>query len=141
MHTPEEWRIVATHQKYEVSNKGRVRKADTKKIMALTKTSGDYYKVNLFGSDAKPTQRVHRIVAFAFLGEPPEEGMYCHHKNHNRQDNNVENLEWVTPEENSQAHIRWNNEELFKVSLERQAALPLLKKMAETLMRLEEKFL
>jgi hypothetical protein len=141
METHEEWRIVKTHQKYEVSNKGRVRNAETKKCLALTTTSGDYYKVNMFGSDAKPTQRVNRIVALAFLGEPPVKGMYCHHKNHDRQDNRVENLEWVTPEENSQAHIKWNDKKLFRVSLEREAALPLLKQMAEVLMRLEKRFL
>tara|TARA_B000000557_G_scaffold229679_1_gene201983 strand:- start:86 stop:511 length:426 start_codon:yes stop_codon:yes gene_type:complete len=141
METPEEWRIVKTHPNYEVSNKGRVRRIGAKKVLALTTTTGDYYKVNMFGSDAKPTQRVNRIVALAFLGEPPVKGMYCHHKNHNRKDNRVENLEWVTPEENSQAHIKWNDEKTFRVSLEREAALPLLKKMADVLMRLEKQFL
>ena len=43
---------------------------------------------------------IHRLVAAAFLGERPE-GMQVNHKNGNKQDNRLENLEYVTASDNA----------------------------------------
>lgn len=43
---------------------------------------------------------VHRLVAFAFLGSPPSPIHQCNHKNGNKLDNRIANLEWVTHREN-----------------------------------------
>ena len=44
---------------------------------------------------------VHRLVAFAFLGAPPSpEHTHINHKDFDRGNNNVENLEYATPAEN-----------------------------------------
>ena len=49
----------------------------------------------------KVTRSVHRIVAETFLEKPEEYGkIEVDHINRNRQDNRVENLRWVTHEEN-----------------------------------------
>lgn len=73
------------------------------------------------------SRRVHRLVAEAFLslddfteqigittkewkGMPDrakeiiKESMHINHINHNKTDNSVNNLEWVTPQENCRAH-------------------------------------
>ena len=102
MPTVEKWKRISTHPNYEISSAGRVRNRQTGHILSCTKTGGGYLKVNL-GNGSKSTQRVNRLVAFAFLGEPPNGRIYCHHKNHQPDDNRIENLEWVTPEENSTA--------------------------------------
>ena len=49
------------------------------------------------------TVQVHRLVAYAFLGPPPS-SLHSHinHKDLNRSNNCVENLEYVTPSENMQ---------------------------------------
>ena len=44
--------------------------------------------------------RVHRIVAYAFHGEPPSSGHVVDHIDTNRQNNRPENLRWVTRLEN-----------------------------------------
>ena len=44
--------------------------------------------------------RVHQLVAIAFLGDPPTAKHEPNHKNRNRADNSVGNLEWVTRSEN-----------------------------------------
>ena len=46
-------------------------------------------------------ERVHRIVAFAFLGEPPTPQHIVDHIDTNRQNNRPENLRWVTKLENA----------------------------------------
>lgn len=43
---------------------------------------------------------VHRIVAFAFLGEPKEKGYVVDHIDTNRHNNRADNLRWVTKFEN-----------------------------------------
>ena len=98
----EKWKTISTHTGYEVSNRGRIRNKKTGHVLSNTRTGNGYLKVNL-GTGPKCTQRVNRLVAFAFLGDPPGDKVYCHHINHDPADNRVENLEWVTPEENSTA--------------------------------------
>ena len=100
MPSVEKWKQIKTHPNYEVSSEGRIRNRRTGHVLSCTRTGGGYLKVNL-GNGSKSTQRVNRLVAFAFLGDPPEGRIYCHHKNHDPADNRLENLEWVTPEENS----------------------------------------
>ena len=56
---------------------------------------------------------IHRLVAIHFIPNPQNK-KYVNHKNCNRKDNRVENLEWVTAKENteytfSQNHIFRNN--------------------------------
>ena len=47
------------------------------------------------------TERVHRIVAYAFLGEPPTERHIVDHIDTNRQNNSPKNLRWLTRLENA----------------------------------------
>ena len=44
---------------------------------------------------------VHRVVAATFLGPPPAPDMQVHHKDCDRANNHVQNLEYVTASENA----------------------------------------
>lgn len=90
----EEWREIRKYKGYEVSNLGRVRKGD--KIFQLNKKQG--YVVTSF-HDSK-MQRVHRLVAEAFIEKKDPNQKFVDHINCVQSDNRVENLRWVTQSQN-----------------------------------------
>jgi hypothetical protein len=56
--------------------------------------------LNNYGYLLIVSEVVHRIVAFAFLGEPPTSNHIVDHIDTNRQNNRPENLRWITKLEN-----------------------------------------
>lgn len=102
-----EWKkifIDCVETNYSVSNIGEVRNDKTGKIMKLGFHQG-YRTVGLTVNGKMTGKRVHRLVAFAFIPNP-ENKPYVNHINGDRGDNRVENLEWVTPAENTQHAVR-----------------------------------
>ena len=85
---------------YSVSTEGIVRKDTTNYILSQS-SQQDYKFVTLLVQGKQKRMRVHRMVAETFL-DNPENKPYVNHINGNRGDNNVENLEWATPSENTQ---------------------------------------
>ena len=69
----------------------------------------DGYFSTLYSTSSGPKrQRVHRLVALAFLGGPPSpERSHVNHKDGDKENNTVTNLEYVTPAEN-RAHYLEN---------------------------------
>jgi hypothetical protein len=100
--TKETWETVSGYPIYEVSDRGLVRNKRTKEIKTARPDNDGYLKVTLIDSaDGKKTHRksVHRLVAEAFLGGKHDD-LQVNHKNGIKNDNRVENLEWVTCSEN-----------------------------------------
>jgi hypothetical protein len=60
-----------------------------------------YVKVKFTWNNIKYSRRVHRLIAQTFL-ENPENKPEVNHKNLNKQDNRVENLQWATKKENAE---------------------------------------
>ena len=61
-----------------------------------------YFVTGVSFDRTRRTERVHRLVAFGFLGPPPTPKHNCvNHKDGNKSNNALENLEWVTHAENS----------------------------------------
>lgn len=91
---------------YEVSNLGNVRRSrdgiNTYAGRLLKTLSNEkYIRVVLHSGGAKETRSVHSLVLEAFVCRRPK-GMVGNHKNGNKHDNRLENLEWVTPSQNTQ---------------------------------------
>ena len=95
-----EWRKIKKFN-YEVSSDGRVRNRKTKKELKQNIDSRGYYRVCL-SSGARGSQKVksvHRLVAETFIDNISNKEQ-VNHINGNKLDNNINNLEWVTPKEN-----------------------------------------
>ena len=95
------WVKIVGHEEYEVSDDGRVRSVVTGIILKPNDARG-YRSVQLSG---RKRFTIHRLVAWAFLGPKPE-GKQINHKNGVKDDNRVENLEYVTQSENMKHAFR-----------------------------------
>ena len=84
---------------YEITEDGHIINTDTKKTLKGTIKQG-YRLVQLWNTNIPSLQRVHRLVAQAFLPNP-DNFPIVHHKDNDRLNNHVNNLEWVSPAENS----------------------------------------
>lgn len=104
--------------KYAVSNLGRVTVTSGPRTGILFKqglSQSGYYRVKLFDFSTKAKMWfVHRLVAYAFLGQPPEGKNVVNHIDGNKTNNVVGNLEWVDVGENTRHAIRIG---LYKPSL------------------------
>lgn len=81
--------------KYEISDTGVVRNAQTKREIKQYTGKDGYLRTQIAGK----TRLVHRLVARAFIAE--DEGrMFVNHKDGNKANNHASNLEWCTRSEN-----------------------------------------
>ena len=99
----EEWRDLPNYEDhYQVSDLGRVKSLKHGKERILKQNlRSKYLSVGLSNGKVKSFS-VHQLVVIAFLNhEPCGLKRVVNHKNFNKQDNRVENLEIVTPRENS----------------------------------------
>lgn len=98
------WKPVTGYSKYEVSNCGNIRRIGSQVNMSLY-DKGGYLKTQLIndqGIQKKPS--IHRLVAIAFISNP-ENKPDIHHIDHNKRNNHVSNLMWVTPQENNSYNL------------------------------------
>ena len=97
----ETWKPIPGYEgRYEVSDQGRVRNSKNH-VLAPNKMTNGYLCVHLYanGKHTRSPRTIHRLVATVFLPKS-ENATEINHKNFDRTDNRVENLEWVTAIEN-----------------------------------------
>lgn len=95
------WKTIKDFENYEVSNYGNVKNKKNNKILKSIKGI-HYYNFGLYSNGKQKRFTAHQLVAIAFLNHLPcKYNLVINHKNFNKLDNRVENLEIVTARENS----------------------------------------
>ena len=107
----EKWKDIDGYDgRYQVSNFGNVRTTDYNhtgktKLLKLAHGTKGYMQVCLTKDNKKSTKKIHRLVAEAFI-ENPFNYPTVNHIDENKENNNVENLEWCTFEYNTKYGTR-----------------------------------
>jgi len=103
----EVWRVIPDFEgRYAASNLGRIaglvnRASRPGWLIRHPVPSGrGYLYVTITTSEQTYTRGIHTLVLAAFVGIRPD-GLIIHHRNNNQMDNRLENLEYVTPRQNS----------------------------------------
>lgn len=117
----EEWKTIKDFPNYMVSNLGNVKSLNYKnlqkeKILKPMKPKS-YYIVRLYKNKDWKDFFVHKLVADMFL-KKPKYAECVNHKNGNKLDNNVNNLEWCTHS--------YNTKEAYRIGLKKPNSKPIL---------------
>jgi predicted XRE-type DNA-binding protein len=122
----EDWRDIPEYEGlYQVSNHGKIRNIKKGYFGRFLKGSIDkdgYITVGLRKEGKGKYNKVHRLVLTVF-DRPPKPGEECNHKDGNKSNNFIENIEWCTHLQNMQhkenvlgKHTRGENQVTHKLT-------------------------
>ena len=101
----EVWKKIKCYDDYEFSSFGRVKslKFGKERILKQFKDNKSYLRVDLVKNE-----KVHQLIAIAFLGHKPcGYDLVVNHKDFNRENNHIDNLEIITARENcNKKHLK-----------------------------------
>lgn len=126
------WKPIPQFPNYEASKCGSVRRIGKTKSLALSKKinpTNTYYRLTLFKNGERHYHQLHRIIALTHIPNPLQLSQIDHIDNDGT-NNNVDNLEWVTPSENIKRSFKRNpNKLLICSSGGKQAAITMENKL------------
>lgn len=111
------WKQLKNNENYQVSSFGRIK--SKRGILKPIKKNNGYLQINLCKNGRYKTYILHRLIAETFIPNPnnlPE----INHKDENKENNNINNLEWCTKSYN----MNYNNlskrkcKKIYKFSLD-----------------------
>lgn len=85
---------------YCVTDDGAIYSLKSKKFLNLQYNDNGYVVVTLRKDGKTKTLRIHRLVALMYLRDSYFDGAHVNHIDGDKTNNNVQNLEWVTRQEN-----------------------------------------
>lgn len=87
------WKNIPNHPNYKISTKGEVYSTKTKKLLSSTFRRDGYRRICI----DQGKFYIHRLMAMAFLGQAPSDmkNPVVNHKDGNKSNNTVSNLEWI----------------------------------------------
>lgn len=100
------WKDIQGYKnRYQVSNHGKVRSLKRNNILKPEIKNDGYLRVCLYANGKKKHKRINRLVARAFI-ENQNNKSQVNHKDGNKKNNHVSNLEWMTDKENKKHSVK-----------------------------------
>lgn len=94
-----EWRVVPSFPQYEVNNIGEIRNLNGK-LRCPSDNGAGYTRITVKDNKKWRTLYIHRAVLEAFNPILNSSNFDINHKDFNRSNNKLENLEWLSHKEN-----------------------------------------
>lgn len=130
------WKPVKGYESYyEVSNEGNIRTIERiiklpthqylkkQKLLTQFKDRRGYFHVKLYDGNGKcKSLTTHRIVALTFLNNP-KELIEVNHIDHNKHNNCLSNLEWITRSDNIKHSYSFRDPKTYKGSANKNSKL------------------
>lgn len=91
------WKPLRNFPSYNGSSEGRIMNIKTRRILKMYIGEKGYVQVCLRKNNQQHTVKVHKVIAETFLGDYP--GLVVRHRDLNRSNNHIDNLEWCTRQE------------------------------------------
>lgn len=95
----EEWKQIK-HLHYSINNFGNIRNDLTGKQLKPQKNIYGYMVILLYDNGKPLHFQIHRLILETFKPVENMQNLQVNHIDNNRSNNNLNNLEWVTPSEN-----------------------------------------
>ena len=97
----EDWTSIINYPNYAVSKDGRIKSIRFNRILKPSYSDSGYAYVNLSHGGLIKSTAIHKIVIEHFKGLKPAENYVVDHKDGNKTNNHIDNLEWVSIKENT----------------------------------------
>lgn len=111
------WKDIKNYEGlYQISKEGEVKSLITNKILKPKIHHSGYYHLTLVKNKSNKNKLVHRLVAETFIPNPNNKPN-VNHKDGDKTNYNIDNLEWVTRSENL-LHSFSNNLHKSKLTLD-----------------------
>lgn len=95
----EKYIVIENFNNYGVSNLGNIKNLKTGKVLKPSLQKNGYLTYTFCQNRIRKTFRIHRLVALYFI-DNPNNLPYVNHKDGDKTNNKVDNLEWCTAKEN-----------------------------------------
>ena len=103
------YRVITDYERYKIYDNGTVYSDVSRKFLNPIETGANrkkYLAVQLCNQNGMKKMKIHKLVAEYFIEKPDGENLIIDHINHDKFNNNVYNLRYVTHGEN---HINRDN--------------------------------
>lgn len=88
--------------RYAITEDGKVWSYKNQRYLKPYNSGNGYLKVGLIKDGVRHQYYVHQLVAQTYItNDDPENKVQVNHKDENKHNNSVSNLEWTTPKENT----------------------------------------
>lgn len=94
------WRVIPNYPNYMINTEGKIKSKYSNLILKESNHTNGYKTVMLYENGKSKRLYIHRLMGITFLLDNFSKGKEINHKDGNKANNSLSNLEWVTKSQN-----------------------------------------